>query len=42
MWRPPKTLGVKLEAPNNVTFRMNIGKYTRKIYKNEYRKIYKY
>ena len=25
---PPKTIGVKLKAPSNVTFRMNIGKYT--------------
>ena len=25
---PPKTLGVKLNAPSNVTFRINIGKCT--------------
>ena len=29
---PPKTLGVKLKAPSNVTFRINIAKYTNNKY----------
>ena len=28
MWMPPKTLGVKLEAPIKVTIRLSKGKYT--------------